>query len=182
LVPQTADSKCRLRHTQMKPVCQTILKRKRHRKEKRTTNVSASKTTTKAAELEPCDNGRALVVDDEPSLRMIHQKILQVKFPQYKTETASNGAEAVKAVRASHPALILMDIRMPVMDGTTTFLKIHELCEENNWEMPHVVFCTAFDPSPEVKSIIAADKRHGFMRKPTSMSALVKTIEDRFIQ
>jgi two-component system cell cycle response regulator DivK len=58
-----------------------------------------------------------LVVDDEPQnvelLRMIVEDAeLPVRFV-----TAANGAEAVSQVRALRPDLILMDLKMPVLDG-----------------------------------------------------------------
>ena len=58
-----------------------------------------------------------LVVDDEPQnvelLRMIVEDAeLPVRFV-----TATNGAEALSQVRARRPDLILMDLKMPVLDG-----------------------------------------------------------------
>jgi two-component system, cell cycle response regulator DivK len=58
-----------------------------------------------------------LVVDDEPNnvdlLRMVVEESgLGVRF-----ESASNGAEALARARELRPALILMDLKMPVLDG-----------------------------------------------------------------
>lgn len=65
-----------------------------------------------------------LLVDDEPRyLRLLEVNLL----PEgYAIRTASNGQEAVEAVAASAPDLILLDIMMPVMDGFTACERIRE--------------------------------------------------------
>lgn len=65
-----------------------------------------------------------LLVDDEPRyLRLLEVNLL----PEgYTIHTASNGQEAVEAVAASAPDLILLDIMMPVMDGFTACERIRE--------------------------------------------------------
>ena len=56
-----------------------------------------------------------LVVEDDPTNRKLLRDLLQVSG--YAVIEASNGLEAVRLARAERPGLILMDIRMPVMDG-----------------------------------------------------------------
>ncbi|CAN1288690.1 Two-component response regulator 24 [Linum perenne] len=63
---------------------------------------------------------RALVVDDDSTNRMIHQKMLEKVGIVDKLEVASNGKEAVEIVAAlgfDYFHLILMDMDMPVMNG-----------------------------------------------------------------
>lgn len=67
--------------------------------------------------ISPAPQRTLLVVDDEPHnvelLRMIvEDSELPVRFV-----TATNGAEAVTQVRALRPDLVLMDLKMPVLDG-----------------------------------------------------------------
>ncbi|MBT9150902.1 MAG: Polar-differentiation response regulator DivK [candidate division WS2 bacterium] len=67
---------------------------------------------------------KVLVVDDnEPNLK-VFRILLQSKG--YEVIEALNGDEAVKYARLYHPDLILMDIRMPVMDGITATKIIKE--------------------------------------------------------
>lgn len=61
-----------------------------------------------------------LVVEDDPAMLVAFRDILL--DAGYEVCTASNGADALKVVEEKHPALILSDISMPVMDG-------FELCE-----------------------------------------------------
>jgi CheY-like chemotaxis protein len=56
-----------------------------------------------------------LVVDDDPSIRETLAEILALEG--YPVETATNGAEALRLIARRMPGLILLDMRMPVLDG-----------------------------------------------------------------
>jgi CheY-like chemotaxis protein len=56
-----------------------------------------------------------LVVDDDPVIRDLVAEVLVDEG--YAVETAANGAEAIALLDHMHPALILLDMRMPVLDG-----------------------------------------------------------------
>ncbi len=56
-----------------------------------------------------------LVVDDEPAILELVSDVLRESG--YRVETASNGLEALGAVQARRPALVMLDVRMPVLDG-----------------------------------------------------------------
>ena len=58
---------------------------------------------------------RVLVVDDDPSIRETLAEVLDLEG--YPVETARNGAEALACVERRMPHLILLDMRMPVLDG-----------------------------------------------------------------
>jgi two-component system alkaline phosphatase synthesis response regulator PhoP len=58
---------------------------------------------------------RILAVDDEKHILRLVQ--INLEKAGYDVVTASNGREAVDAVRAEHPDLIVMDVMMPEMDG-----------------------------------------------------------------
>jgi two-component system, chemotaxis family, chemotaxis protein CheY len=56
-----------------------------------------------------------LIVDDDPSIRAILTEILADEG--YRVQTATNGAEGLEAVIQSPPDVVLLDMRMPVLDG-----------------------------------------------------------------
>lgn len=58
---------------------------------------------------------RILAVDDEKHILRLVQ--INLEKAGYEVSTASNGREAVEAVRANRPDLIVMDVMMPEMDG-----------------------------------------------------------------
>ena len=64
---------------------------------------------------------RLLIVDDEPLIL----DLLRDHFkPRFRVETATNGAEALTAVRREHPDIVLLDIRMPRMSGVDVLKEI----------------------------------------------------------
>ncbi len=56
-----------------------------------------------------------LVVDDDPTILATVSEVLDMEG--YDVVTATNGAEALVAVDQSVPSLVLLDMRMPVLDG-----------------------------------------------------------------
>ncbi|MFC1420146.1 response regulator transcription factor [Streptacidiphilus cavernicola] len=65
---------------------------------------------------------RVLVVDDEPALRDALESSLA--FEGYEVTTASDGLEALDAISAHAPDLVLLDIMMPRLDGLTTVRRL----------------------------------------------------------
>ncbi len=63
----------------------------------------------------PAARGPVLVVEDDPDLAALMEMILGEAG--YDVETAGDGAEALDRIAARMPAVILLDMRMPVMDG-----------------------------------------------------------------
>lgn len=60
---------------------------------------------------------RILVVDDQPRARQGLKALLATWPPAQEVREAANGREALALVEESQPDLVLMDIRMPEMDG-----------------------------------------------------------------
>jgi DNA-binding NarL/FixJ family response regulator len=74
-----------------------------------------------------------LVVDDEPDIRITLAKRL-AKW-QFKVLTAENGSQAMAAVQAARPHIVITDLFMPEVDG---FTLLHHLCETAP-ELPVIV-------------------------------------------
>lgn len=82
---------------------------------------------------------RIVVVDDEPLARERLRRLV-LEFPGYEVVgEAGSGAQALEVIRAQQPDVVLLDIRMPGMDGLQV---ARHLAEEKT--PPAVVFTTAF--------------------------------------
>ena len=96
--------------------------------------------------------GTVLVVDDEKSIRDSLRMILE--YEGYRVLEAANGDEALAAVRRSSPYAVLLDIKMPEMDG----LSVLTALRERGYEMPVIVVTGHGD----IDTAIDATKRGAF--------------------
>jgi DNA-binding response OmpR family regulator len=71
---------------------------------------------------------RVLVVDDEPDAVELLQEFLTTKG--YEVVTASNGEEALRKVKEERPHLMLLDVRMPGMNGMEVLRRVREFDQE----------------------------------------------------
>lgn len=82
---------------------------------------------------------RVIVVDDEPLAREDIRQLLAGRADVNVVATCTNGMEALEAVRRLQPDVLLLDIRMPGLDGFNVVAQL------DRGELPYVVFVTAFD-------------------------------------
>jgi DNA-binding NtrC family response regulator len=68
---------------------------------------------------------KILIVDDEKKMRHILQIILEQKG--YRTEQAANGSEALELIKSFHYAMVITDLKMPVMDGLELIREIKKI-------------------------------------------------------
>lgn len=68
---------------------------------------------------------KILIVDDEPRIRDVLQQFLAKKG--YSPITAGSGEEAIQKAREEKPLVVLLDMRMPGMDGLATMKKLKEI-------------------------------------------------------
>ena len=71
---------------------------------------------------------RILVVDDEPDAVELLQEFLTAKG--YDVLTASDGEEALRQVKEHRPHLILLDVRMPKLNGMEVLKRVREIDHE----------------------------------------------------
>ncbi len=71
---------------------------------------------------------RVLVVDDEPDAVDLLQEFLAGKG--YEVVTACNGEEALERVKADRPHVILLDVRMPRMNGLEVLRQVRQIDKE----------------------------------------------------
>lgn len=83
---------------------------------------------------------RVLVVDDEPLARQRLERLVEKIDGYGVVAEADNGEQAIEQVNQWRPDIVLMDIRMPLMDGLTAARALSSLEEP-----PAVIFCTAYN-------------------------------------
>jgi two-component system, sensor histidine kinase and response regulator len=120
---------------------------------------------------------RVLVVDDNPIARMVLRASLGAM--SFSVATVASGSEAIAEVAAARPPfdLVLLDWRMPVIDGLETArrIKAHPALSR----VPKMVLLTAYDCEEVVSKAVGLDL-DGFLPKPVSDSVLLDAIMDAF--
>jgi DNA-binding NarL/FixJ family response regulator len=113
---------------------------------------------------------RVLVVDDDAVVRFGLTMMLRGAPDVEVVGEAGDGAEAIAAVEAHAPDVVLMDIRMPGMDGLTATEKLR-----GRPDPPQVVVLTTFDADAHVLRALRAGAA-GFLLKDTPPEELVVAI------
>ena len=113
---------------------------------------------------------RVLVVDDNPDSRELWSAWLT--HCGFSVEEAANGADAVDKALASRPALVLMDLWMPVMDGLTATARLK--VDPRTATIP-VIAMSAHSDAP-IPSRAAAAGVDDFLQKPCEFDALMHSI------
>jgi CheY-like chemotaxis protein len=108
-----------------------------------------------------------LVVDDDQSIRSTVSEILTSEG--YAVETAANGAEALLIVGQSHPSLVLLDMRMPIVNGW----EFASILRERGIAVPILVMTAAQDAGRWANEIGA----QGFLAKPFDLDDLLLAVE-----
>ncbi len=112
-----------------------------------------------------------LVVDDEPSILLSLEFLM--KQEGYKVHTATNGEEALEAVRETKPNLILLDVMMPKRDG----FEVCQLIRANpEWKDTLIIMLTAKgrEVDQEKGLALGADD---YITKPFATRELVKKVK-----
>jgi DNA-binding NtrC family response regulator len=108
-------------------------------------------------------------VDDQDTIRFFLEKTL--KQEGYEAVTARTGAEAIEKARAVVPDLVLLDLKLPDMDGLEVLRKIKEIFPEIG-----VVMITAFG---DIETAVNAMKNgaYDFVSKPINLEQLLMVIK-----
>ena len=116
---------------------------------------------------------RVLIVDDQALVRAGFAMILSIEKDIEVVGEAGNGIEALDAVRQLRPDVVLMDIRMPEMDGITATAR---LCADGTSDgLPRIIILTTFDLDDYVYEALRAGAS-GFLLKDTPPEDLAEAI------
>lgn len=112
-----------------------------------------------------------LVIDDDLSIRAMVAELLE--FEGYQVATAANGAEGLLLVSLLRPALVLLDMRMPVLDGWRFAQELSHLAPR----LPIIVMSAAQDVEGWANEIGAAAS----VAKPFNIQDLLEAVEQTLL-
>lgn len=115
---------------------------------------------------------RILVVDDQTLMRDGLKTILDLEEDMEVVGTAGNGQEAYDLTVALSPDLVLMDVRMPLMNGVESMKRI-----KRNFPETNVLILTTFDEDDYILEALA-NGANGFLLKDMSSDKLIEAVRD----
>jgi DNA-binding NarL/FixJ family response regulator len=113
---------------------------------------------------------RVLIADDQALLRGSLRVLIETEPDLVVVGEAGNGAEAVEQVQTCCPDVVLMDVRMPVMDGIEATRRITA-----HGHAPKILVLTTFDLDEYVYSALRAGAS-GFLLKDTPPAQLLDAV------
>ncbi|MBA4055484.1 MAG: hypothetical protein C0490_12285 [Marivirga sp.] len=119
---------------------------------------------------------RALIVDDDPVLQILHQKLLRSLY--IDSIVAGTGVEAIQAIKNLQFDFVLMDINMPEQDGLDAARWIRE--EKNIYNRDVLIFAVTSFSSPEHTKEILLSGMNEHLKKPLNQDELKKLLEKYF--
>ncbi len=116
---------------------------------------------------------KILICDDDDNIRAMLKDLLEMNH--HRVIEATDGAQAFAMAEEHRPHLIIMDVVMPGLYGTTATKKIHEY--KGMQDIPIIIFSGSTDQEVLDKVGIHAEKDHvTFLHKPSDSKTILETI------
>jgi DNA-binding NtrC family response regulator len=116
-------------------------------------------------------NARILVIDDDENIRKVVEAILRDQG--YEVDTAESGNDAIKKTQKNHYDLMLIDIRLPDMEGTEILSRVRDTT-------PRIrkIIVTGY---PTLQNAVSAVNKgaDGYVMKPFDVDKLLDAIKDQ---
>ncbi|HEV8651044.1 MAG TPA: response regulator transcription factor [Actinomycetes bacterium] len=116
---------------------------------------------------------RIVVVDDQEVVRAGFGMLLESQPDFCVVGDAADGAEAIGVCREQHPDVVLMDVRMPVMDGIEATRRI--TAEAGDGDRPRIIMLTTFNLDEHVYDALSAGAS-GFLLKAVTADRLFDAV------
>jgi CheY-like chemotaxis protein len=114
-----------------------------------------------------------LVAEDDEDNRFIMKTLLEMRG--HRVVTAANGVEAIAIAERERPDLILMDLRMPLLNGLAATRQLRQHAQAHLRQTP-IIALSAYDPTQHRAVAIAAGCNE-YVTKPIDYDRLENLIE-----
>jgi len=125
--------------------------------------------TSEVKEEKSEEKPKILIAEDDSANYFLFESILKNNYSLFH---AKNGAEALYMFKKENPALVIMDVKMPIMDGFLATAEIRKIDKTTP-----IVAATAY-ALPEVEEKLYAAGANDYIVKPLSPSDLMKKIQE----
>lgn len=116
---------------------------------------------------------KILIVEDEKALNEAYQMVL--KKAKHKVFSAYDGQEGLDLFKSEGPDLVLLDLRMPKMNGVE-FLK--KLKPAENYPNVHIIVFSNFDDQAEIDKAFKYGASHYLLKAWSSPAELIKVVSE----
>lgn len=113
-----------------------------------------------------------VIADDQALIRDGLKTVLDLEEDIEVIGTAVNGIEALEAIKTLEPDVLLLDIRMPVMDGVECVREVKRICTTTR-----IIMLTTFNDDEYIINAIAAGAC-GYLLKDIEVPELIEAIHD----
>ncbi|HSW80153.1 MAG TPA: response regulator [Candidatus Saccharimonadales bacterium] len=114
-----------------------------------------------------------LIVEDEPSLNDAYKRILESE--RIDVRSSFNGREALDELKSMQPDVILLDLKMPVMDGIEFLQKLPKTKAAGKAK---VIIFSNYDEQAEIKDAFALGATKYMLKAWASPSEVVKVVKE----
>ena len=128
---------------------------------------------TKPLSVVPIIGPRLLLVDDDETVVSALADFLRSRY--YEVETAGHGAEALAMAREKRPALILLDIQLPGMDGLTVMRTLRQDLDPSLAAVPIIALTALAMPGDRERCLAAGAT--DYLPKPVELERLAQAID-----
>ncbi|MDI3255372.1 MAG: response regulator transcription factor [Bacillota bacterium] len=114
---------------------------------------------------------RVLIVDDHPVVRVGLRTMLDSEEKITVTGAAESAAEAIEEVKQQPPDVVLMDLRMPDMEGVEGIVELRRLCPDTR-----ILVLTNYEADDYILRALQAGAM-GYLLKSTPQAEIVRAVE-----
>jgi DNA-binding NarL/FixJ family response regulator len=114
-----------------------------------------------------------LVIDDAPKFREFCEFVIKKTTKWVRVFVAKDGIEGVKLYKQYHPDLVLLDLKMPKVDGFDVLKALKKFDNDAK-----IIVTTSYDDSQENINKVIKLGAQNFLPKPMNHMVLMKTVSD----